>query len=217
MDKRLTLHYIYDPFCGWCYGVAPLLTAAAELDRVKVIAHSGGMLTGTKAQVMSAEWRKFVRPHEERIVTLSGQTFGTEYTGKAQFDYTLVLDSGPPSAAMIAAEEVAGAGVKMLKKLQVAYYVEGRPIATRNEVLRNADEIGLDATKFAEAFDRASLNLDKHFAETRTLLEQLRGQGYPTLAIEKDGVLRKLPPGQFFGKPDVFREVLRQELESVSA
>ena len=26
-----TLHYVYDPLCGWCYGAAPLLEAAADL------------------------------------------------------------------------------------------------------------------------------------------------------------------------------------------
>ncbi|MCF3992670.1 DsbA family protein, partial [Pseudomonas aeruginosa] len=24
----LTLHYLYDPLCGWCYGASPLLAAA---------------------------------------------------------------------------------------------------------------------------------------------------------------------------------------------
>jgi putative protein-disulfide isomerase len=23
-----TLHYIFDPLCGWCYGAAPLVAAA---------------------------------------------------------------------------------------------------------------------------------------------------------------------------------------------
>ncbi|RLR78637.1 protein-disulfide isomerase, partial [Pseudomonas aeruginosa] len=23
----LTLHYLYDPLCGWCYGASPLLAA----------------------------------------------------------------------------------------------------------------------------------------------------------------------------------------------
>ncbi|MGU7776159.1 DsbA family protein [Burkholderia sp. MR1-5-21] len=215
MDKTIKLHYVYDPFCGWCYGLAPLMTVADDTSGVEVVPHSGGMLAGERAQMMSADWREFVRPHEDRITALSGQKFGEAYTGTAQFDYSMLLDSGPPTAAMIAAEEIGKAGLAMLKKLQVAYYVEGRPIATRDEIIRAAGEIGLDSSIFAEAFDQASRNLDEHFTESQALLEKLRGQGYPTLAIEKDGVFRKLHIGNFFGRPDVFREVLRQELASV--
>jgi protein-disulfide isomerase-like protein with CxxC motif len=32
--------------------------------------------------MMSADWRDFVRPHEERIKALSGQKFGENYTSK---------------------------------------------------------------------------------------------------------------------------------------
>ncbi|KAJ3472667.1 hypothetical protein NLI96_g13293 [Meripilus lineatus] len=212
MDKTIKLHYVYDPFCGWCYGLAPLLTVAAETDGVEIIPHSGGMLAGDRAQTMSADWRAFVRPHEERITALSGQKFGEAYTGKAQFDYDILLDSGPPTAAMIAADEVGKAGLTMLKRLQIAYYVEGRPIASRDEIVRAAAEIGLDPSRFEQAFDQASENLDAHFSESQALLEKLRGQGYPTLAIEKDGVLRKLHLGHVFGKPDLFREILRDEV-----
>jgi putative protein-disulfide isomerase len=212
MQGEVKLHYIYDPFCGWCYGLAPLITAADEMDGIKVVPHSGGMLAGERAQMMSADWRDFVRPHEERIKALSGQQFGENYTSKTQFDYGVLLDSGPPTAAMIAAEEVAGAGVAMLKRLQVAWYVDGREITKREEIIRNAEELGLDIVKFGEAFDRASAGLDGHFAATQALLEKLGGQGYPLLAIEKEDGLHKLHLGFLFGKPEAFKAALQREL-----
>lgn len=36
-NEAMTLHYICDPFCGWCYGVAPLLTEAEKIDDLKII------------------------------------------------------------------------------------------------------------------------------------------------------------------------------------
>ncbi|ANB76488.1 protein-disulfide isomerase [Paraburkholderia phytofirmans OLGA172] len=217
MKQKLILHYIYDPFCGWCYGLAPVIDVAVALNGVEVVAHGGGMLTGENAQMMSPEWREFVRPHEHRISAISGQVFGEAYSDGAQFDYSILLDSSLPTAAMLAAEEVAGAGLRMLKALQIAYYVKGRPIAMREEIPRVAAELGLDASAFAEALDRAVARLDKHFSESLILLAQLDSAGFPTLALEKDGVMRKLHVGQFLGKPDAFRAMLTKELESPTA
>ena len=30
----IRLHYFFDPLCGWCYGIAPLIKAAAALSDV---------------------------------------------------------------------------------------------------------------------------------------------------------------------------------------
>lgn len=215
MSNQATLHYAYDPFCGWCYGAASLLTAASELEELKIVLHGGGMLVHDSAKLMSAEWRDFVRPHETRITALSGQAFGDAYKDETQFNYDVVLDSAPPTAAMLAAEELVGAGLQMLKRLQTAYYVEGRPIADRAELTRLAAELGLDEERFSAAFERATSRLPAHFEETRELLWRAGGRGFPTLAFEKDGALQLLHLGQFLGKPEQFREVLESLLAPV--
>lgn len=42
-----TLHYIYDPLCGWCYGIAPFIQAAHK-QGVTIALHGGGMITGSQ-------------------------------------------------------------------------------------------------------------------------------------------------------------------------
>ncbi|CAJ92894.1 DSBA-like thioredoxin domain-containing protein [Cupriavidus necator] len=210
MENQATLHYVYDPYCGWCYGLAPLISVAEETEGLKVVAHGGGMLAGERAQMMSGEWREFVRPHEARITALSGQTFGTPYQEGTQFNYDVKLDSAPPTAAMLAAEWVADAGVRMLKRLQTAYYVEGRHIAERAELVHIAVELGLDAHAFSTAYDQALREIGMHFRNTQALLDALGGQGYPTLAIERDGMLSRIHLGRYFGKPERFREALAE-------
>jgi putative protein-disulfide isomerase len=208
MPPVCTLHYIYDPFCGWCYAAAPLVTAATQLNGLKVVLHGGGMLTGAGAKKMSPEWREFVRPHEQRIATLSGQSFGAAYRDHAQSNYELVLDSGPPTAAMLAAEELAGAGLAMLKRLQVAYYVEGRPISERHEILKVSSELGLESAVFPKALNHATEKLDKHFQSTHELLARIGGRGFPTFAIEQGNKIANFHLGHFLGKPEQFRREL---------
>ena len=101
---EVTLHYIHDPLCGWCYGAAPLVKAARAL--VAVEAHAGGMMAGSRRQPVTAQLREFVTPHDREIAQQSGQPFGSAYFEGLLKDTTAIFDSEPPIAAMLAAESV---------------------------------------------------------------------------------------------------------------
>ncbi|PZP30950.1 MAG: protein-disulfide isomerase [Roseateles depolymerans] len=212
MNEMPTLHYVYDPFCGWCFGAAPLLSAAAHVPGLRIALHGGGLLTGDRARSMDDDWREFVRPHEQRITTLTGQGFGSRYRDIAQFDRSLRLDSGPPTAAMLAAEAAGGLGLAVLKRLQKAYYLDGRPIADHDELLRQASELGLPDTAFEAALDQAMSGLGRHFAASHALLQSLGARGYPTLALQRGDQLELLPLGQWLGRPAPLRTALEQKL-----
>ena len=108
------LHYIYDPFCGWCYGAAPLVKAAREV--LPVQGHGGGMMAGPYRQRVSAELRGYVLPHDARIAQLTGQPFGEAYAEGLLRDTTAVFDSEQPIAAILAAEDVAACGLDLLAR-----------------------------------------------------------------------------------------------------
>ena len=44
--SRPTLHYIFDPLCGWCYGASPLIEAARHVNGLDIALHAGGLMTG---------------------------------------------------------------------------------------------------------------------------------------------------------------------------
>ena len=127
MTAATTLHYIYDPLCGWCYGAKPLIDAAREI--VPVVAHSGGMMAGSHRRPVSAQLRDYVMPHDKRIAEYTGQAFGDAYFEGLLRDTRAVFDSAPPTTAILAAEQLAGRGLELLGRLQTAHYVEGRRIA----------------------------------------------------------------------------------------
>ena len=117
-----TLHYIYDPLCGWCYAAAPLVEAASQL--VPIQFHGGGMMTGTRRQKITPAWRDYVRPQDRQIGRATGQHFGEAYLDGLLEDQSAVLDSGPPTAAILAAQGLNGAGLKMLAQLHKAHCVQ---------------------------------------------------------------------------------------------
>jgi putative protein-disulfide isomerase len=211
-----TLHYIYDPLCGWCYGAAPLVKAARAVLPVRP--HSGGMMTGDRRQRVTPQLREFVKPHDTRIAQLSGQPFGEAYLEGLLRDTTAVFDSEPPTAAMLAAEAMAGRGLDMLAQLQAAHYVEGRRIADRAVLIDVAATLGLDPATYAEALDHQSGEAVRaHFHDTRALMAQVGAQGFPSLVLETGGVLKNVNLASYLGRPQDFQDWLRSQTPTPTA
>ncbi|CAB3873616.1 protein-disulfide isomerase [Achromobacter xylosoxidans] len=207
------LHYIYDPLCGWCYGAAPLVQAARGISGLTIEAHGGGMMTGGNRQPVTEALRRYVMPHDERIASLTGQVFGPDYFDGLLRDSGAVFDSAPPTTAILAAQALAGRGLDLLHRLQQAHYIEGRRIADPAELRRLAVEIGLDEAAFQAAYAATEgAATERHIAQSREWLARVRGSGFPTLALERDGVFELLEPARFLGRPLQWQADLRQRL-----
>jgi putative protein-disulfide isomerase len=204
----MILHYIYDPLCGWCYGAKPLVQAAQGM--LPVIAHGGGMMSGANRQTVSPQLRNYVMPHDRRIAEYTGQPFGEAYFEGLLRDETAVFDSTPPIAAVLAAEQVAGRGLELLGRLQTAHYVEGRRIADAAVLVELAEDIGLETQAFQLAFKEAET--DRHVRESRALLAEVGGQGFPTFVLEQNGQFTLVDIGPWLGKPQAFAQWLNQSL-----
>lgn len=206
-----TLHYIYDPLCGWCYGAKPLVQAALAV--LPVQAHGGGMMTGRNRQPVSPQLRDYVMPHDRRIAEYTGQPFGQAYFEGLLRDHSAVFDSAPPIAAVLAAEALDGRGLQLLGRLQTAHYLEGRRIADREVLLELAQDLGLVVEAFASALDRVTATeLDEHIKTSRALLAKVGGQGFPTLVLERDGRYQLLDISPWLGKPEAFAHWLKTSL-----
>jgi len=211
-----TLHYIYDPLCGWCYGAAPLVKAARAVLAVRP--HGGGMMTGAHRQAVTPQLRAYVKQHDERIAQLSCQPFGLEYLDGLLCDTGVVFDSEPPTAAMLAAEQMAGRGLDMLAQLQIAHYVEGRQIADRATLIAVAVTLDLDPAAFAEALDRQlGAAVQAHIRTTRELMAQVGAQGFPCFVLETGGVLQIVEIASYLGRPQDFQDWLRSQTTALSA
>lgn len=212
-----TLHYIFDPFCGWCHAATPLIDAVRDIPGLRLALHAGGMFMGPNRRTITAEWRDYMRINDRRIARLSGQSFGAAYFDGLLCEEGVVLDSAPPTTAILAAEYVAGRGMDMLRCLQTAHFVEGRRISETVAMRGVLAELGLDDVMFGEAAARfAGMPTKRHIRESRQLLERIGGEGFPTLAIEDvDGVLTPVDPGFWLGRPAAFRRALADQLSGI--
>ncbi|TFZ49284.1 DsbA family protein [Serratia proteamaculans] len=205
-----TLHYIFDPLCGWCYGAAPLVKAAKTIPGLNIALHAGGMMTGNNRRQITDEWRNYVIPHDKRIAELTGQTFGEAYFNGLLRDTSAVMDSEPPITAILAAQALAGRGLDMLHRIQEAHYQEGRRIADTPVLEALAKELGLASAPFiAEMRFNTGAPTAQHIAQSRAMLAKVQGQGFPTFALEdSEGHLRQIPAGNYLGNVEAWKELL---------
>jgi putative protein-disulfide isomerase len=214
-----TLHYVFDPLCGWCYAAAPLVEAARKVPGLAVALHGGGMMTGANRRPVTPQWRDYVIPHDRRIAQLTGQPFGDAYFEGLLRDPAAVMDSEPPTTAILAAEALAGRGLDLLHRLQRAHYVEGRRIADIAVLHELATDIGLGGDRFdAEYARQAGDATRQHIAASRALLARAGGSGFPTFALARgDGRLERLDASAWLGRPGDWQQQLAQLARQAAA
>lgn len=212
-----TLHYIHDPLCGWCYAAQPLVGAAlAQLgNRVALRLHGGGLFG--EPRHVDAGLAQHIVHSDERIAQLSGQPFGEAYRQGLLADDGTVLYSLPPIAAVLAAESVdAAKAYPMLVAIQNAHYQRGLRVAEPPVLGELAEETGLDGTRFALAFAAADGHaVFEHVQASRRLLDEVGGQGFPTLLLEAGGRRTLLPHHHYYGRPDDFVQMLAAQLPAL--
>ncbi len=195
-----TLHYVYDPLCGWCYAAEPLVRAAAAAG-VPLALHGGG-LWDPAVHATDAK-RQMMRETDARIARLTGQVFGPAYVDGLLVDPRSVWWSRPTVAAILAAERLdARAALPMLVALQRAHYVEGRRIVERDVLAALARETDLDVDAFVVALD--AVPVDEHIRDTRAIMRRHGLQGYPSFLLERGNVLERLAHEGCYGNPEAF-------------
>lgn len=211
MSTSIVLHYIFDPLCGWCYGAAHLVQAARELDGLDISFHAGGLFTGDKRRLVTPQWREYVIKQDQRIARHSGQPFGDAYFDGLLSDASVLLDSGPPTTAILAAEAMAGRGLDMLHELQRSHFVCGLRIADPGVLRECARDLGLDISRFTvELQQLEGRATSSHIAASRALLLMSGGRGFPTFALDDgSGGLRPLQLSDYLGKVDRWRSFLQ--------
>lgn len=205
----LILHYIYDPYCGWCYAAAPLIAAARQVLPIRL--HGGGMWAADKRTRVTPVLRDHVIRHDRRIAKLTGQVFGAAYFDGLLHDVDVVFDSETPIAAIQAAEALSRRGLDMLSAVQRGHYVEGRRIADRRVLVELAQHLGFGAEVFDQMLDRQlGKGSFRHLAESRELLRRVGQGGFPTTVLEQSGTYWVVEIGGYIGSTAEWIAALRK-------
>ena len=181
-QKELTLIYVWDAYCGWCYGFSKSLQAFHENHpELPLTVLSGGLFAGDKKLPVSSF--SHIPEANKRISQLTGAEFGTPYqTLLEEIDFVMDSDAAAKgfSALRFFAPERA---YYLASSMQRAFYYEGKSLSDPATYREIAIANNLDPEEVLARFEDVASTKDAHADFMK--VQQLGVQSYPTLFLQK--------------------------------
>lgn len=189
-DKRLI--YIWDAYCGWCYGFSNSLRAFYENHQdIPLDVISGGLFVEGNKQPIG----QF--PHitngNKRIAQLTGANFGSSYQSlqkKGQF----VMDSDKAAQGFSVLRSAAPEKiVDITSSMQKAFYENGKSLSDPETYREIANNLGLDADTIVNQLETATT-----IKEAKRDFEKVANlgiQSYPTLLFKQGNQIHVIGSG----------------------
>lgn len=193
----VTVHYFFDPMCGWCYGASSLMAQLNQRVGVSLVLHPGGMVAN---RAIDDAFRQHILQHDQQIARQTGAVFGDAYVARIQSAAPVVLDSYLTAQGILAAEAVGGDPFEMLRAIQHGHYHQGLAVNQLDTLAALAGSIGLDEAAWRAAMATNEAQLHDTIAQTRALMSQHQVSGYPTVMIETAAGWQTVPTSSFYGK-----------------
>jgi putative protein-disulfide isomerase len=190
-----TLHYLFDPLCGWCYGASPAMSEVASAAGIQLELAPTGLFSGHGARAMDDSFASYAWSNDQRIERLTGQPFSESYRSQVLADRQQRFDSGPATVALTAVAMTAPQReLEALRAFQRARYVEGRDVTQSDTLIGLLASLGLDASAAMLANPSAAL-LEATRSRTehaRKLMREFGANGVPAFVLEANGQRRLL-------------------------
>ncbi|MFI5444882.1 DsbA family protein [Polaromonas sp. UC242_47] len=189
----VSLLYVGDPMCSWCYGFAvPLAQLRAQFPELPVQLMLGG-LRAYNTQVMDADLKNKLRHHWADVAQRSGQPFSDSLFEREDFIY----DTEPACRAVVTLRQQAPElALPMYQAIQQAFYARGRDVtqaAVLAEVWSEVSGQADTSLDFLQAFesDAARQATREDFAQ----VQRWGISGFPTLLVLVQGQAHLLGNG----------------------
>ncbi len=179
-QEKITIIYVGDPMCSWCYGFSPELSTFLEQwkDQVDVQLIMGGLRPYNTESMTNL--RDFLREHWEEVHKASGQNFKFDILDDASITY----DTEPSCRAICTFKTFQpDKSFEYFKDVQAAFYAENKHPLRSNTFAELAATYGIDQTKFTERFesDEMKLAVKQDFQQAQAL----HARSFPTVIAKK--------------------------------
>lgn len=204
MTQTVTLQYLFDPLCGWCYGASASIKALSKQPEIDLQPLATGLFSGTGARPMKS-FAAQAWAMDQRIGALSGQPFSEDYRTKVLGSEDALLDSTVATRAVVAVSaSTPDRVIDTLAAIQSARYKDGKDVTSAVVVAGILTDLGLmDASARLLAADDPLLHLvNTRTAAARDLMNAYGLQGVPSLIATVNAELSILDASALYSGPD---------------
>lgn len=190
--RDITVHYVGDPMCSWCWGISPALKALESRCGSRGIGFEitlGGLRAGG-GDPWNASFKDFLRSEWTHIRQVTGQPFGMSLLERGHFDY----DTEPACRAVVAARLIAAqaglpgtTALAFFSAVQRKFYVEGADPAQPGFYREICESLGMAFEAFSATFTAADTRrrTEEDFARCR----RMGVNSFPSVLVETQGTL----------------------------
>ncbi|NVO29984.1 DsbA family protein [Hymenobacter lapidiphilus] len=204
------LLYLYDAYCGWCYGTSPVMQRVQTdfAGRLTISVLSGGMLAGEQAESIGAGWG-YIEGAMPQVERATGVQFGEAYKQLGAAG-TYFQDSEAPARALYIVRQLDAHGrvLDFAHAVQQALFMRGEDLNDVHTYEPLVQALNLDFREFARRFA-----LPETGAAVRREFEavaRIGVQGFPTIILRSGSQGYVLSRG--FQPYDVFARNLTDAL-----
>lgn len=210
----MTLYYIHDPMCSWCWAFRPAwLTIKAGLaDKYPTmdIQYVLGGLAPDSDEPMTEVMKNYVRGNWEHI---------QEVVSDTEFNYDFWDVCEPRRSTYPACRAVIGAAEQglyyqepMILAIQQAYYLQAKNPSNDDVLYGCAESIGLDVELFTDFMKdlKSYKALSKEIKRSRDLGSKAGASGFPSLVLSAAGNTVAVPID--YNNPYISLEFIRSRL-----
>ena len=178
----LTIYYVVDPMCSWCWGFAPVWRDfVSEIPESATVVDLMGGLAPDNEVPMDSAMRQYVQDAWGAVKARTGAEFNFEFWDKCEPKRSTYSAC---RAVIAAGEQASGARSLMYDAIQRAYFLEARNPSDAEMLERVAGEIGLDQKQFTE--DLASDHVNRILHLELESVAKLGVSGFPTIVVKRE-------------------------------
>lgn len=192
-SEKPTIIYIYDAYCGWCYGFSPVMNRLHKeySNRFGFLVLSGGLIRGERIGPMDKPTADYIRKATPRL---------EEYTGvKVSETYLAQLDnpsrqnnSNIPARAMVVLRKYAPErSVEFASWLQKKLFTEVADLSKEEVYKEAATAFGLNPDTFLQEMKAAQPAVDSEFE----MVQSWGINGFPAVILDRGDTLIALSNG----------------------
>ncbi|REL38475.1 DsbA family protein [Rhodohalobacter sp. SW132] len=182
MVNKITLIYVYDPLCGWCFGFHPVVQKIKKRfnGQMNLEVKPGGLAIGEGAGPISEHFSD-LHSALNQVEKRTGAEFGKNFRLLAE-EGSYHFNSEPPCRAQVAVNMISpDHALDFAGKLHHAIFAEGKNLNQADTYPELIEEFDIDPDRFMELFksDKTAKILQEEIRWSR----ESGATGFPALLI----------------------------------